>query len=123
MDRNQMIEGVMRNAGISKANVSRFYDGLVELIRKELLRNKEFVLPGLGALRVRTRRARIGRNPQTGKAIQIRAKKVVRFRAYRALDELLNGPKQPAAEAPAPLTTPLLDTEPAEKTSQPDQPA
>jgi DNA-binding protein HU-beta len=100
MNRNEMIEGIMRQAGLSKANVGRFYAGLVELVRKELVRNKEFVLPGLGALRVRKRKARIGRNPRTGETIQIPAKKVVRFRAYSSLGELLNGPtKGPAAEA------------------------
>ena len=102
MNRDEMIEGVMRQAGISKANVARFYVGLVELARKELIRNKEFVLSGLGVLRVRNRKARIGRNPQTGEAIRIPAKKVVRFRAYRALDELLNGPREVTEARPQP---------------------
>ena len=100
MDRNEMIEGIMRNAGISKANVARFYEGLAELARRELLRNKAFVLPGLGVLRVRARKARIGRNPQTGQAIRISAKKVVRFRAYKPLDELLNGPAKGSVASP-----------------------
>ena len=90
MNRIQMVEDIMRQAGLSKANVSRFYHGLAELIRKELVRNKEFILPGLGALRVSTRKARKGRNPRTGQTIQIAAKKVVRFRAYNALSDLLN---------------------------------
>jgi len=93
MNRNQMVEGIMRHAGISKANVARFYEGLVELARAELQRNKQFVLPGLGVLRVRQRRARRGRNPRTGEPLQIPPRKVVRFRAYSALDELLNGPR------------------------------
>ena len=57
MNRDQMIEGIMRQAGLNKANVGRFYDGLAELARKELARNKQFVLPGLGALLVRTRKS------------------------------------------------------------------
>ena len=97
MNRNEMIEGIMRQAGLRKANVARFYAGLVELVRRELVRNKEFVLPGLGALRVRNRKTRTGRNPRTGEPIRIRAKKVVRFRAYSSLDELLNGPRDKAA--------------------------
>lgn len=90
MKRDQMIEGIMRAAGISKANVNRFYDGLVELARKQLLTNKEFVLPGLGVLRVRTRAARVARNPRTGEPVNVPRKKVVRFRAYKELRELLN---------------------------------
>jgi DNA-binding protein HU-beta len=90
MNRDEMIEGIMRHGGLTKANVARFYHGLVELVGKELLRNKEFVLPGLGVLRVRSRSARTGRNPRTGLVINIPAKKVVRFRAYRPLDDLIN---------------------------------
>jgi len=88
--RDQMIEGIMRAAGISKANVARFYDGLVELARKQLVANKEFVLPGLGVLRVRTRAARVARNPRTGEKVNVPRKKVVRFREYKDLRELLN---------------------------------
>jgi len=99
MNRKELVEGIMRHAGISKANVARFYDGLVELARRELLRNGHFVLPGLGALRVRRRSARQGRNPRTGETIHIPARKVVRFKAYGALDELLNGPRRSAAPA------------------------
>ena len=90
MNRDQMVEGIMRSAGISKANVNRFYDGLVELARKQLLNNKEFVLPGLGVLRVRTRAARVARNPRTGEPVNVPRKKVVRFRAYKDLRDLLN---------------------------------
>jgi len=102
MNRNEMIEGIMRRAGITKANVGRFYDGLVELARHELVRSKQFVLPGLGVLRVRQRRSRRGRNPRTGASIQIPARKVVRFRTYSALDELLNGPRRASTDSGAP---------------------
>lgn len=99
MNRDELIEGIMRHAGISKANVGRFYDGLAELVRGELQRRKEFVLPGLGVLKVRQRSARAGRNPQTGQTIHIAARKVVRFKAYSALDELLNGPGRASRRA------------------------
>jgi len=102
MNRKEMVEGIMRQAGLTKAGVVCFYDGLVELARRELLRNKEFVLPGLGVLRVRRRKRRTGRNPQTGQTIQIPAKNVIRFRVYRPLDELLNGPRAEAADQPQP---------------------
>jgi len=123
MNRNEMIEGIMRHAGISKANVSRFYDGLAELISRELARNGQFVLPGLGALRVRRRAARQGRHPQTGEAIRIAARKVVRFKAYLALDELLNGPRKRAVTtAPAEPTGHLPIGQPSPEPPA-DQPA
>lgn len=90
MNRDQMIEGVMRSAGISKANVNRFYDGLVELAKKQLASKGEFVLPGIGVLMVRVRKATTGRNPRTGEKIDIPRKKVVRFRPYKDLRVLLN---------------------------------
>ncbi|MCK4547624.1 MAG: HU family DNA-binding protein [Candidatus Eisenbacteria sp.] len=102
MTRDQMVEGVMRSAGISKANVNRFYDGLVTLARKQLEREGEFVLPGLGVLRVRRTKARDARNPRTGEKIRVPAKKVVRFRAYKELKDLMNPElaKKPAGEEP-----------------------
>jgi DNA-binding protein HU-beta len=90
MNRDEMVDGIMRAAGISKANINRFYDGLVALAKKKLASDGEFTLPGLGVLRVKTRKAREGRNPKTGEKIRIPRKKVVRFGAYKDLKELLN---------------------------------
>ena len=97
MNRDEMVEGIMRASGISKANVNRFYDGLVVLAMKKLASDGQFVLPGLGVLRVKVRKAREGRNPQTGEKIRIPRKKVVRFGAYKDLKEMLN-PEAAAAE-------------------------
>ena len=92
MDKDQMVEGIMRSAGISKANVHRFYDGLVELVKKQLTREGEFVLPGLGVFRVRVQKAREARNPRTGEKVRLARKRVVRFKAYKDLKESLNPP-------------------------------
>jgi DNA-binding protein HU-beta len=123
MDRNEMVEGIMRHAGISKANVRRFYDGLTELIRRELVRSKEFVLPGLGVLRVRQRRARDARNPRTGETVHVPARKVVRFRGYRSLDELLNGPRKKAAPGEPAEPSGTLPLEQPSEQQPPEQPA
>jgi DNA-binding protein HU-beta len=108
MDKDQMVEGVMKSAGISKANVYRFYDGLVELAKKQLLREGEFVLPGLGILRVRVQKAREARNPRTGEKVHVARKKVVRFKAYKDLKETLNPANKSAdtAESETPDITP-----------------
>jgi DNA-binding protein HU-beta len=90
MTKDKMIEGVMRASGISKANVERFYDGLVVLARKELQNKGEFVLPGLGAFKVRVRKARIARNPRTGEPVKVPSKKVVRFVSYSGLKDLFS---------------------------------
>jgi DNA-binding protein HU-beta len=88
MTKDKMIEGIMRASGISKANVERFYDGLATLAKKELQNKGEFVLPGLGAFKVRVRKARIARNPRTGEPVKVPSKKVVRFVPYSALKNL-----------------------------------
>ncbi|RME23360.1 MAG: hypothetical protein D6806_11420, partial [Deltaproteobacteria bacterium] len=51
MTRKELVEGILRTSGITKANVERFYRGLVELAINKLAREGEFVLPGLGVLR------------------------------------------------------------------------
>jgi DNA-binding protein HU-beta len=90
MNKDEMVEGIIRASGISKANVNRFYDGLVALAMKKLSSDGQFVLPGLGVLRVKIRKAREGRNPRTGEKIRIPRKKVVRFGAYKDLKEMIN---------------------------------
>jgi len=63
-----------------------------------------FVLPGLGKLELKNRKARMGRNPATGEAIKIPAKKVVKFRVAKAAkDSILgNGAPKKAAKKAAP---------------------
>jgi DNA-binding protein HU-beta len=100
MNRDEMVEGIMRASGINKANINRFYDGLVALAKKKLASDGQFVLPGLGVLRVRVHRARDGRNPRTGERIRIPRKKVVRFGAYKDLKAMLN----PESDSAAPPT-------------------
>ncbi len=95
MNRDEMVEGIMRASGISKANINRFYDGLVALAKRKLASEGQFVLPGLGVLRVRVHKARDGRNPRTGEKIRIPRKKVVRFGAYKDLKEMLNPENKP----------------------------
>ena len=98
MTKEQMIEGVMRTSGISKANVERFYDGLVAFAIKELQSKGEFVLPGLGAFKVRVRKARIARNPKTGEPVKVPSRKVVRFTSYGSLKTLFAKKGEVASE-------------------------
>ena len=106
MNRDEMVEGIMRASGINKANVNRFYDGLVALSKKKLASEGLFVLPGLGVLRVRTNPARDVRHPKTGEKIRIPRKKVVRFGAYKDLKEMLNPKAQKATEDAETTETP-----------------
>jgi len=69
MTKEEMVEGILRNCEVSKANVERFYDGLARLTTKELVASGEMLLPGLGVLRVVTLKARTARNPKTGETV------------------------------------------------------
>ncbi len=98
MTKDKMVEGIMRHSGISKANVERFYDGLVSLAMKELKTRGEFVLPGLGALKVRARKARMARNPRTGEPVRVPARKVVRLIPYSGLKGLFAKKEEGSAD-------------------------
>jgi DNA-binding protein HU-beta len=71
MTKDEMVDGILRNCGISKANVERFYDGFAQLMAKELGATGEVPLPGLGLLRVVRLKARTARNPRTGAAVEV----------------------------------------------------
>ena len=64
-------------------------DNLVSLITKHLKKGERIRIVGLGILQVRKRGARMGRNPATGEAIQIKASKKVAFRASKELKEAI----------------------------------
>ena len=64
-----------------------FIDLLAETAIKETKKNGVFVIPGIGRLVKAERKARMGRNPQTGEAIKIKAKTVVRLRPAKVLKD------------------------------------
>jgi DNA-binding protein HU-beta len=66
-----------------------FLDLLAETAIKETKKNGVFVIPGIGRLVKAERKARIGRNPQTGQAIKIKAKTVVKFRVAKAAKDVI----------------------------------
>ena len=75
---------------LSKKQANQFLDELATLAYREA--KNSFTLPGIGKLVLVNRKARMGRNPQTGAPIRIPAKKVVRFRVSKiAKDAILGG--------------------------------
>src|SRR6185503_9795892 len=67
---------------------------LAELAVKETKKNGEFTIPGIGKLVKAERKARLGRNPQTGEPIKIKAKTVVKFRVAKAAKDTIAPPKK-----------------------------
>ena len=78
---------------LTNKQASAFLDLLAETAIKETKKNGVFVLPGLGRLKKVQRKARMGRNPQTGEAIKIAAKRVVKFRVAKAAKDAILGKK------------------------------
>jgi DNA-binding protein HU-beta len=75
------------NHELSKKQTEAVMNDLVGLVTKHLKKGERIRLAGLGILQVRKRAARMGRNPATGEAIQIKASKKVAFRAAKELKE------------------------------------
>ena len=91
MNKGQLIELVAKKADISKAKAAIAVNTVFDSIATTLKKGKRVQLVGFGSFLVRKRKARTGRNPQTGQAIKIAAKKVPAFTAGSALKTLVNG--------------------------------
>jgi DNA-binding protein HU-beta len=91
MTKTQLTQHLAQAMGdpITKKKAGEFLDGLAEIAVRETKKNGLFVLPGIGRLVKAHRKARIGRNPQTGEQIQIKARTVVKFRVSKAVKDAI----------------------------------
>jgi len=87
MTKSQIIAHLAAKTKQTKKVSAQFLEELVKLSYKEA--KKEFVLPGLGKLKVAQRNARMGRNPATGESISIPARKVLKFRISKAAKDAI----------------------------------
>jgi DNA-binding protein HU-beta len=94
MTKAQVVNHMADKTGLTKKQVASFMDDLQGLAVKEAKKNGAFVIPGVGKVRLVNRKARMGRNPQTGEPIKIAAKRVVRLRASKVLAEAILGGKK-----------------------------
>ena len=87
MTKAELIEGVAKSAGVSKADAERtigaFFDHVVASAKK----GDKVAWPGFGSFSASQRAARTGRNPQTGEPIKIKASKKIAFRPAKELKE------------------------------------
>ena len=81
MNKAQLIDAIASKAGLTKANSKKALDAFIETTMEALKSDDRVALVGFGSFSVLTRNARTGRNPQTGKTINIPSKKVVKFKA------------------------------------------
>jgi DNA-binding protein HU-beta len=85
MTKAELIAVMAGDAGVTKAAAAKALESFSVAVAKELKKSGKLGLVGFGTFSVSKRKAREGRNPQTGKAIKIPAKKVVKFKAGKAL--------------------------------------
>ena len=88
LSKTKIVGHIAEKVGTPKITVALFFDELFKLAVKEAKGAAgKFVIPGLGRLVKAHRKARMGRNPQTGEQIKIKAKTVVRLRPSKALKD------------------------------------
>lgn len=90
MNKSELIDKIAQDASITKAAAARAIESMVEGIAQSLKRGERAALVGFGTFSVGERAGRTGRNPQTGATIEIPAKKVVKFRSGKELEDMIN---------------------------------
>ncbi len=90
ISKDQLITDLAETVDAPKAQVRALLEQLSEIVSDALENNDEITLPGIGKLKVTARPGRSGRNPQTGKTIEIAAKNVVKFVPAKALTDAIN---------------------------------
>jgi len=90
VNKSKLIDAIAKHADISKAAAGRAVDATMIAIQSSLKKGDMVTLVGFGSFYVGRRAARQGRNPRTGATIKIRAAKVPKFRAGKALKDALN---------------------------------
>ena len=90
MKKAELVEAIATKTGLTKADANRALDATFEVITKALKKGERVPVAGFGTFNVSKRKAREGRNPQTGATVKIPARKAVTFKAGTALKEAVN---------------------------------
>ena len=90
MTKADIIEGVYEKVGFSKKESAEIVELVFDTLKETLERGDKIKISGFGNFQVRHKKARVGRNPQTGKEIEISARRVLTFRPSQVLKTALN---------------------------------
>lgn len=90
MNKAELVEAIAAETKLTKADATKAVEAFVTVTTKALKKGDRVALVGFGSFTVTKRAARTGRNPQTGKAIKIAAKKVAKFKAGAELGKAVN---------------------------------
>lgn len=87
----ELIDSVYEKVGFSKKEAADLVEIVFENMKEELCKGDSIKISGFGKFRVRAKKSRMGRNPQTGQAMEISARKVLTFTPSRILRDGING--------------------------------
>ena len=90
MNKQDLIAKFVTDVGLTKSSAAAAVESFIEGIAKALKKGHSVTLVGFGTFKPSVRKARTGRNPQTGAAVKIPRRKVARFTAGKALKDSLN---------------------------------
>ncbi len=93
MTQTAIVRELAETTGVNNKVSKQYLESLAELAIRETKKNGVFIVPGIGRLVRAERKARVGRNPATGEAIKIPAKKVVKFRLAKSVKDSIVPPK------------------------------
>jgi len=94
MTKTQLVGKLAEDSGISRKQAEAVLTSLVETVRKSVKKGEPVKIPDLGGWRLRSMKARMGRNPQTGEAIKIPARKKVGFTVAKSFKQSILGGKK-----------------------------
>ncbi|MBE9531635.1 MAG: HU family DNA-binding protein [Proteobacteria bacterium] len=87
MTKGEVVEAIAKEAGLTKADAERALNAFTDTVKKSLKKGKAVTLVGFGTFDISKRKARMGRNPQTGEAIKIAAATLPKFKAGKGLKD------------------------------------
>ena len=90
MNKTELVAAIAKEAGLTKVDAEKALKAFTETVSKELKKKGKVQLVGFGTFETAKRAARTGRNPQTGKDIKIPAAVVPKFKAGKALKDIVN---------------------------------
>ena len=90
MNKTELVEAMAKQAGLSKKDSEKALKAFTDTVAKTLKKGDKVQLVGFGTFEVSKRAARTGRNPQTGAEMKIKASKAPKFKAGKALKDMLN---------------------------------
>ena len=91
MNKTELVAAVAEQADISKKDAEKALKAFVDVVTEEMKKGEKVQLVGFGTFEVSERAAREGRNPQTGETMTIEASKSPKFKAGKALKDVVNG--------------------------------